>query len=78
MIAVTHESYRFIVREQLKSVSIDSKHILIEPVGKNTASAILAASLYALDVDKDASLLVMPSDHVMPDKDALQSSILIG
>jgi len=39
---------------------------LIEPESKNTASAILAASIFVLRKNRDAVLLVAPSDHVIP------------
>jgi len=41
--------------------------ILIEPESKNTAPAILAVALHAIANDKDAILLVSPSDYLIPD-----------
>ena len=57
-ITLTNTDFRFIVAEQLQSVGIDPGAILIEPAGKNTAPAILAASLYAMKQDADSILLV--------------------
>lgn len=64
---MTNSEFRFIVGEQLHSVGLQPGPILIEPEGKNTAPAILAASLYAFARDPGAILLVAPSDHVIPD-----------
>ena len=64
---MTNSECRFIVGEQLHSVGLQPGPILIEPEGKNTAPAILAASLYAFARDPGAILLVAPSDHVIPD-----------
>ena len=69
-IIMTHSDFRFIVGEQMQSVGIDPGPILIEPERKNTAPAILAASLYASRADANAILLVCPSDHVIPDTSA--------
>ena len=46
-ITLTNADFRFIIGEQLQKVGIDSSPILIEPEAKNTAAAILAASLFA-------------------------------
>lgn len=74
-ITLTNADFRFIVGEQLQGVGIDPGAILIEPEGKNTAPAILAASLYASRDDKDAVLLVAPSDHVIPDTAAFHTAL---
>ena len=59
-ITVTNNDFRFIVAEQLQSVGIDPGSILIEPEAKNTAPAILAASLFAFAKDPNSILLVCP------------------
>lgn len=75
-ITLTNSDYRFIVAEQLQSLGINPGPILIEPEGKNTAPAILAASLYANAKDDDAILLVAPSDHVIPDTTAFHDVVV--
>lgn len=77
-LTMTSSDFRFIVGEQLQGVGIQPGPILIEPEGKNTAPAILAASLYAFERDEDAILLVAPSDHVIPDVDSFHSAVLTG
>ena len=77
-IIMTNADFRFIVGEQLRKVFIDPGSILIEPEAKNTGPAILAASLFALQNDPDAILIVAPSDHIMPDQDHLHHAIKIG
>ena len=52
--------------------------IIIEPESKNTAPAILAAALYAIANDKDAILLVSPSDHLIPDIRAFHDTLSRG
>ena len=77
-ITLTNSDYRFIIGEQLLEVSIDPGPILIEPEAKNTAAAILAASIYAHSNDESAILLVAPSDHVIPDTDQYHTAIKVG
>ena len=74
-ITLTNNDFRFIVSEQMQEVDIEPGPILIEPEAKNTAPAILAASLYAFNVDSNAVLLVAPSDHVIPDTNAFHKTI---
>ncbi len=77
-IVLTNSDFRFIVTEQLQSVGIDPGEILIEPEGRNTAPAILAAALRAQSQDPEAVLLIAPSDHVVPDVAAFHTAIVHG
>jgi len=74
-VIVTNSDYRFIVTEQLQEIGIDPGAILIEPEGRNTAPAILAAALYEYRENPDAILVVAPSDHVINDINAFQLAI---
>ncbi|HET7787303.1 MAG TPA: mannose-1-phosphate guanylyltransferase, partial [Myxococcales bacterium] len=53
-------------------------HLVVEPAARNTGPAIGLACVHALREDKDATLLVLPSDHhiARPDafRDALQAA----
>ena len=75
---LTNAEFRFIVTEQLQAVGIDPGEILIEPEGRNTAPAVLAAALRAAALDPEAILLVAPSDHVVPDVAAFHTAIERG
>ena len=77
-ITLTNSDYRFIIGEQLEEVGIDPGPILIEPEAKNTAAAILAASIFAQSKDASAVLLVAPSDHEIPDMDQYHAAIQVG
>ena len=77
-ITLTNADFRFIIGEQLQEIGIDPGPILIEPEAKNTAAAILAASIFAHEKDKDAVLLVAPSDHVIPDTAIFHGAIKVG
>ncbi|MCQ0091565.1 mannose-1-phosphate guanylyltransferase/mannose-6-phosphate isomerase [Roseovarius sp. M141] len=72
---VTGDPFRFIVTEQLAQAQQAPQGILIEPEGRNTAPAVLAAALWLAKQDADALMLVAPSDHVIPDADAFRATI---
>lgn len=77
-ITLTSYDYRFIIGEQLQAVGIDPGPILIEPEAKNTAPAILTASLFAQAEDPEAILLVAPSDHVITDTTKFHNAVRTG
>ena len=74
-IIVTNSDYRFIVSEQLQEIGIDPGAILIEPEGRNTAPAILAAALFEYQTNPNSIIVVAPSDHVINDVNAFQLAI---
>lgn len=77
-VIVTNSDFRFIVTEQLASKGIDPGTILIEPEGRNTAPAVLAAALHLVASDPDGIMLVAPSDHQMPDAASFQRAVERG
>ena len=76
-ITVTSSDHRFLVEKQLRDCG-RSGAILLEPVGKNTAPAVFAAAHHVIKHFGDALLLVMPSDHHIPDQDAFAKMVLAG
>ncbi len=74
-VILTGEPFRFIVLEQLAGARMQAQGVLIEPEGRNTAPAVLAAALWLTARDEDALMLVAPSDHVIPDADAFRAAV---
>jgi len=74
---VCNEAHRFTVAEQLELSGSTNHKIILEPIAKNTAAAIAAATLYAMKEypDDDPELLVMPSDHVVNDIDSFKNTV---
>ncbi|MGE4326019.1 MAG: mannose-1-phosphate guanylyltransferase/mannose-6-phosphate isomerase [Pseudodonghicola sp.] len=72
---VTGNDFRFIVTEQLAAVEIAPRMVLIEPEGRNTAPAVLAAALALAATDPEGLMLVAPSDHVIPDAAAFRAAV---
>ncbi len=77
-IVITNSDFRFIVEEQLQSVGINPRRIIIEPEPKNTAPAIVAATIYAQKDDKDAIIITTPTDHVIKDTKKFHEVIKTG
>ncbi len=77
-LVITNTDFRFIVAEQLAAEGIRPGAILIEPAARNTGPAILAAAVYLAAQTPDALLLVMPTDHSIPDVDAFRSAVAAG
>lgn len=67
-IIISGEEYRFIVKQQLEEVGIDKSDVILEPEAMNTAPAILLAALHLIEKDNDATMVVMPSDHFISNK----------
>ena len=77
-VVVTNSDFRFIVTQQLGDVGIDPGPVLIEPEGRNTAPALLAAAMVVAQNDPEAMILAAPSDHYIKDADAFRASVLAG
>ena len=77
-IFVCNEEHRFLVAEQVQALGRTTASILLEPEGRNTAPALTVAALYLLEKDPDAVMVVMPADHVIPDKSIFESAVQRG
>ena len=69
-IVICNQNTRFIVAEHLRETKVEPLHIALEPVARNTAPAIAASAILALQKNEDSILLVLPSDHHMQDNAA--------
>ncbi len=70
---VTHEQHTEIVKEQLPQLADDQ--ILSEPMRKNTAPCIAYASFKIAQKNKNAVIIVSPSDHLILKEDAFLTVI---
>ncbi len=70
---VTNEIYRELVKEQLPEISYDQ--ILCEPARRNTAPCIAYASYKIASKNKDAVMVVAPSDHIILKEDIFDDVI---
>lgn len=77
-VVVTGNEFRFIVTEQLSEVNMKPMGIMIEPEGRNTAPAAIAAALFAAREDPATLILLVPSDHAVADPDAFRKAVNMG
>ena len=79
VIIVTNRDYYFLTRNEINQVNKQSElkySYLFEPVGRNTAPAILMAALKAKATYGDRStLLILPADHLISNLDSFQDAV---
>ena len=66
-LVITGSDYRFVAHQQILESGVEKAAVIIEPEGKNTAPAILAAACHLALESPQTVMLVMPSDHFIPD-----------
>lgn len=72
---ITNAAQAGAVRAQLEG---NVGFVVEEPVGRNTAPAILLAAHRVHAVDPDAVVVVLPSDHFIPDSAAFCAALQVG
>lgn len=75
-VVIANSDYRFIVVQQLQEVGVDPGLVIIEPEARDTAPAILAASILAHKKLFAETVIVMPSDHVIGDANYFRESVI--
>jgi mannose-1-phosphate guanylyltransferase len=70
---LTNASYSKLVHEQLPE--LQRSQVLLEPMMKNTAPCVLYAALKIHTLNKDAKLVVVPSDHLILQKELFLTNI---
>ena len=70
--------HRFIIAEQLRQIGVEGSDIILEPVGRNTAPAALTAALQVARQGEDGLILLLPSDHHIPDTAAFGAAVERG
>lgn len=76
IIFVTNRQYGGIIREQLPQVK--ESNILLEPARRNTAPCICWAAHHIYALDPEASIVTLPSDHLVLKERAFQEAIETG
>ncbi|MDR3562955.1 MAG: mannose-1-phosphate guanylyltransferase/mannose-6-phosphate isomerase [Negativicutes bacterium] len=78
IVIVTNKEYFHHVKADLASCKAGAAHILLEPVGRNTAPAIALAGVFCtqeLQADQDEVLFVTPSDHIIEPVDKFVKAV---
>lgn len=58
---ICNKDYRFLIEKQLQEINIKNYTLILEPLKKNTAPAILSIAKYC---DINSNLLILSSDHI--------------
>ena len=79
-IIVCNEDHRFIVAEQLKQIDVADATIILEPIARNTAPAIIASAIQSLQMKNSADdiLLILSADHFIQDTKAFYQSMSVA
>jgi len=77
-IVVTNREHRFLAAEQARAAGRALRRIYAEPFGRGTAPAAALAAHELVAEDRDAVMLVMPSDHDIRDAAAFAASVETG
>ncbi len=64
LLCVTVDAHKYLVQDSLDNLEIEAK-ILVEPVGRNTTPALCIAALQLKHQHQNATMIVLPSDHVI-------------
>ncbi|MBB6631718.1 mannose-1-phosphate guanylyltransferase [Clostridium algidicarnis] len=70
---VTNESYKDKIKEEL--IEINEENIFVEPSNKETATCIGLSAVKLLKKDKDAVMVVLPSDHYIEGEKEYQETL---
>jgi mannose-1-phosphate guanylyltransferase/mannose-6-phosphate isomerase len=76
-LVMTGDAFRFMATDQAAEIGLSDARVVVEPVGRDTAPAILTAALM-LEETPDALMLVAPSDHVITDPAAFHAAVKKG
>jgi len=79
-IIVCNVDHRFIVAEQLKQIDVTDATIILEPIARNTAPAIIASAIQSLQMKNSADdiLLILSADHFIQDTKAFYQSMSVA
>ncbi|EGT3616924.1 mannose-1-phosphate guanylyltransferase [Clostridium perfringens] len=72
----TGEKYVDLVKEQLPELPV--KNIIVEPEGRNTAPCIALSALVIKRYYKNATMVVLPSDHLISNENRFREILLDG
>jgi mannose-1-phosphate guanylyltransferase/mannose-6-phosphate isomerase len=76
-IVITGPNFHFFARRQAEEVGVEAT-VVIEPLRRDSASAIAAATAVALKRDPDAVVLALAADHIILDGLQFRATCLAG
>ena len=79
LVVVTNRDHEYLVKSELASCGAAKAHVVLEPVGRNTAPAIALAAAFCRDklgAAESEVLFVTPCDHVIQPVDVFAAGVL--
>lgn len=77
-IIVANHQHRFLIEQEMREAGSTDHRLILEPCSRNTTPAIALACLAAAQSDPESILLVMPSDHLIEDKQEFLKTVHDG
>jgi len=74
-VVVTNEEHAVSVARSLRDAGIIDATLILEPVGRNTAPAVAAAAMLAVESGEDPLLLVLPADHAIANTEVFAQAV---
>ncbi|WP_417450067.1 mannose-1-phosphate guanylyltransferase/mannose-6-phosphate isomerase [Kordiimonas sp.] len=74
-IVIANDEHRFLLSRQADDAGLELGKIILEPMGRNTAPAVITGALQAITQDKDANILVLSADHLILDTPAFHEAV---
>ncbi len=74
-IVVSGAAHGELVAAELAALGIADATVILEPCARNTAAAVALAARHAANRDADATLWIMPADHLIGDDAALADAV---
>ena len=74
-VIICNERHAADIKTQLKDIGVTNPHIILEPVGRNTAPCAAIAALAVQSIDESALMLLAPADHLIEDEAAFAKAI---
>jgi len=72
---ICNQDHRFLAAQQCYAANITAE-IVLEPMGRNTAPAVILAALRLVDAGTDEPMLVLSADHAIADEDSFRSALV--
>ena len=72
---ICNQDHRFLAAEQCRAANIDAE-VVLEPMGRNTAPAVILAALRLIETGADEPMLVLSADHAIADEASFRSALV--
>jgi mannose-1-phosphate guanylyltransferase/mannose-6-phosphate isomerase len=74
---ICNKDHRFLAAQQCHAANIDAE-IVLEPMGRNTAPAVVLAALRLIEAGTDEPMLVLSADHAIADEASFRNALING